>query len=127
MSPIIKVTGNVVTGVNKGSYYVRVYSDEIKKILGSEPYYGTLNVMVSEDDYNKVKSYAKGVIKGFERYGKKFYDVFYLRCRVKNVDGIIVFPTMGGHKNVLEIILPQKIDVKVGEEVSIEVYANDFA
>ncbi|RLG17971.1 hypothetical protein DRN75_02820 [Nanoarchaeota archaeon] len=121
MSTVIKVTGNVVTGVNKGAYYVKVYSKELKRILGKEPYYGTLNIIVNDEDYEKVKRFAKGVIKGFEKYGRKFYDVYYVKCKVNDVEGLVVFPTMGGHKNVLEIILPEKIDVKIGEEITIEV------
>ncbi len=115
------IEGEVVRGLGEGGHYVKLYSDEIERILGKRPYPGTINVKVKEEDYWNVRKRARKLLKGRIIDGIKLYDAYYVECLMKGLKGIIVFPTRGGHRGTLEVILPEKIEVKEGEKVRIYV------
>jgi len=99
----------------------RLYSDEIEKVLGKKPYPGTINVKVREEDYWSVRKRARNLLKGRVKDGIRLHDAYYVECLMKGLKGIIVFPTKGGHRGTLEVILPEKIQVREGEKVRIYV------
>ncbi len=44
-----RLSGVVVSGVGKGSYYVELYRDAFRRALGLDPYPGTLNIDLGFD------------------------------------------------------------------------------
>ncbi len=42
----VPVKGRVVDGLGEGARYVELYSEQIRRILGMDPYPGTLNLVV---------------------------------------------------------------------------------
>ncbi len=120
---IIKIKGKVVSGVKKGAYYVSldVYRKFFKKLLGKEPFPGTLNIELN--DGVEVTSFLK------ERYNppdKKYSPIFYALGKMCNKTVVIIRPKMSVHrKNVIEVVaderLREKFNLKDGDSVEIEI------
>ncbi len=115
------IEGRVIRGLGEGAYYVKLYSEEIKKILGKDPYPGTINLKVSKEEYLEVRRRARNRIRGKRKGSLVLHDAYYVKCLVKGEEGIVVFPTKGGHPGVLEVILPKKLEVKEGDLLRIYV------
>ncbi|MCD6158209.1 MAG: CTP-dependent riboflavin kinase [Euryarchaeota archaeon] len=117
---LTRIKGKVSKGVGEGKYYVNIYSKVIERKLGWKPYPGTINIVVDKKTWETVRRLTNKVIKGFKVGEKEFHDVYYAKCVLKGVPGIIVFPTVSKHgKNIIEVILPEKIEISAGEDVEI--------
>ncbi|MCD6503340.1 MAG: DUF120 domain-containing protein [Euryarchaeota archaeon] len=115
-----KIKGIISKGFGEGKYYVSAYSNIIARNLGWKPYPGTINIIVNEATWRTVRALANKKINGFKKNNRIFHDVYYVECVLKGVRGIIVFPIVSKHgKNVIEVILPKKININMGENVEV--------
>ncbi len=116
----MKITGVVKSGLKRGSKYIRIYKEKIKKLINKDIYEGTLNVEVNLIVKNlKFKNFY--VIDEFNDFSK----VIITPCKLNNIDAYIVVPEKTTHKNVFEIIssipLREYLKLKDGDKVKIEV------
>jgi riboflavin kinase len=111
----IVITGQVVTGLGEGAYYVQVYSSKLRSALGFKPHLGTLNVKIVDDESRKAISRMKNttplVLSGFSHKGRTFGDVICYRVKVnKTIEGAIVIAQRTHHSGeILEIVAPLNI------------------
>ena len=125
----MKIKGTICTGLGLASKFLRMkeYTEKIKKVVGFEPYPGTLNIKVDAEIIRHVLKEAYK-IKGFEKNGKKFGGFAIIPCKIKVKNEIpkaaIIFPEKSEHKDILEIISPiflrEALKLKDGDTVLIE-------
>jgi riboflavin kinase len=127
----VALRGKVVSGMGEGRYYTEQegYVHQFEKKLGFIPYPGTLNIEIEYLERNKLKllkEYSGIVINEFETKDRTFGGVICFRAKINNCEGAIVLPKRGHYSNVLEFIsreyLREKLDLKDGDEVGIEIY-----
>ncbi len=123
------IEGTTCAGLGLASKFLRMkeYTEKIKKVVGFEPYPGTLNVKVDAEIIKQIfkKAYK---IERFEKNGKKFGGFAIIPCKIKVKNEIlkaaIIFPEKSEHKDVLEIISPiflrEALKLKDGDNVLIE-------
>ena len=108
------VRGKVVTGLGEGRYYIsrEGYRKAFNRILGFDPYPGTLNVEVEPMDREKVaelKELDGLLIPPFESEGRTFGAVKCFRAQVQGVEAAAIFPLRSHHVNVIEVISPMAL------------------
>ncbi len=109
----IIVEGKVVKGKGEGKFFMSLdeYKTQFSKLLGYEPFEGTLNLRI-EEKYIPIVEFIKEIvdynIEGFKKDGKKFGRVKVVKAVISDyVLGAVVFPEKGKHKNnIIEIIGP---------------------
>jgi len=125
--------GKVFTGLGEGAYYVSLggYRRQFLKLLGFEPYPGTLNLALdpSETDLRRQLKFLSGVeIKGFQD-GKRTYGP--VKCFRAKVDGRLEAGALEIERThhggaVLELISPvhlrEVLSLKEGDSVSVTVF-----
>jgi riboflavin kinase len=142
----ILIVGEVTEGMGEGGYYVRIkeYYDQFKEKLGFKPYYGTLNLQLSDLNKELLEENLKNRIPvriiGFEKSEEKkdgllkrtFGSVDCYECKVSRLDNqdnkirAIILKIKRTHhkKNIVEILaapyLREKINLKDGDRVRIE-------
>jgi len=136
----ILIVGEVTEGMGEGGYYVRIpgYLKQFEKKLGFEPYYGTLNLQLS--DLNKelldenLNSRLPVLIEGFEDkdVGRSYGSVECYNCLVSRLDSqenkikaaILKIKRTHHKKNIVEILakdyLRDKLNLKNGDRIRIE-------
>lgn len=103
--------GIVESGLGEGKYYMSFpqYQKQIEKKLGFKPYFGTLNLKVSEHELSFfVKNQKIAVIEGFSTKQRTFGGLRAIKVKINNVlNGALIFPDRSTHpKNVCELIAP---------------------
>ena len=112
----IVIKGSIVTGIGEGAYYVDIYSSKLRESLGFEPYLGTLNVKIDDDESRKAVGRMKNtpplVLSGFTYEGRTFGDVICYRVKVnKKIEAAIVIAQRTHHsEDILEVVAP--IDIR---------------
>ena len=139
----ILIVGEVTEGMGEGGYYVRIkeYYEQFKEKLGFNPYYGTLNLQLS--DLNKelleenLKTRIPVRIAGFEkeeegRVKRTYGSVDCYDCIVSRLDdqdnkisaAILKIKRTHHKKNIVEIIaapyLRDKLNLKDEDKIRIE-------
>ncbi|MFW9875645.1 MAG: DUF120 domain-containing protein [Candidatus Thorarchaeota archaeon] len=136
----ILIVGEVTEGMREGGYYVRIpgYLKQFEEKLGFEPYYGTLNLQLS--DLNKelldenLNNNLPVLIEGFEDkdVGRSYGSVECFNCFVSRLDNqqnkkkaaILKIKRTHHKKNIVEILakdyLRDKLSLKNGDRVRIE-------
>lgn len=129
-APTVRLTGKVATGLGEGGWYIsrRGYQRAMQRLLGFEPYYGTLNVALEGAEADKLADLRAReglLVEEFQDEGRTFGAVKLFRAALRGVDAAAVFPLRGHHANVLEVVAPvhlrEKLGLKDGDEVTIEV------
>ncbi len=116
----IEFVGMAVSGIGEGAYYVDAYSNRFKEALGFEPFSGTLNVKVSDEQSHaavkKMKHSPPIIVPGFSKEDRTFGDVICYRVRInEKVEGAIVIAQRTHHsKDILEVIAPFNLREKLG-------------
>ena len=146
----ILIVGEVTEGMGEGGYYVRIkeYYEQFKEKLGFTPYYGTLNLQLS--DLNKelleenLKNRIPVRIVGFEKEEDKeegpikrtFGAVDCYKCIVSRLDdqdnkvnaAILKIKRTHHKKNIVEVLaapfLRDKLKLKDGDRLRIEFSKN---
>ncbi len=144
----ILIVGVVTEGMGEGGYYVRIkeYYEQFKKKLGFTPYYGTLNLQLS--DLNKelldenLKNRMPVRIIGFEKEEEKeeglvkrtYGSVDCYNCVISRLDdqdnklnaAILKIKRTHHKKNIVEVLaapfLRDKLDLKDGDRIRIEFF-----
>ena len=121
----IAIRGRVVTGLGEGRYYIsrEGYRKAFGRLLGFDPYPGTLNVEVEPIDREKVaelKDMDGLMIQEFQSEGRTFGAVKCFRAEVRTnhpqaqIEAAAIFPLRSHHVNVLELISPHGLREKLG-------------
>ncbi len=123
----VRFKGVVVSGVGRGSYYVRLYRDLFKKCLNIDPYPGTLNIDLGLDASFLWNSFKPYVIKPLR---KELSLVYVLPACVNNVRGFIVRSLKTVHGwNIVEVIaeycLREMLKLKDGDVIEVVVYSGE--
>lgn len=123
--------GKLVKGREEGKAFLSIpgYMQGIKKLLGFEPFLGTLNVELGEAQLDKriaLRERRGFVLEGFHHQGKTYGVVELYRCKVNGLDGALIFPYRTHHGlKILEIISPydlkKTLHLHEGSQVKIEV------
>lgn len=136
----ILIVGEVTEGMREGGYYIRIpgYLRQFEKKLGFEPYYGTLNLQLS--DLNKelldenLNNRLPVLIEGFEDkdVGRSYGSVECYNCLISRLDNqenkivaaILKIKRTHHKKNIVEILakeyLRDKLKLKNGDRVRLE-------
>ena len=135
----VKMIGTLETGLGEGGYYISKegYMKQFNKKLSWEPYKGTFNLRLSNDEVPKIEAMkaAEGIlIEGFEEEGRTFGKAWVFKCTLENKDKIIencaiISPKRTHYKRVVEIISPvflrKELNVKDGAKFKINVDLGD--
>ncbi|MFX1316795.1 MAG: DUF120 domain-containing protein [Promethearchaeota archaeon] len=88
----ILIVGEVTEGMGEGHYYVRIdnYFKQFQTKLGFTPWFGTLNLQLSDLNYDllmeNLKTRIPIKIDGFEKEGRTFGSVDCYFCSVSRLD-----------------------------------------
>jgi riboflavin kinase len=130
--------GQVFTGLGEGAYYICLeeYRKQFRKLLGYNPFPGTLNIqLMTEADVNEfqlLKATIGILIQGFEREGRSFGPV---TCYPATVNGeqkaaILLIERTHHHPNVVEIIAPinlrEKLNVSDNDIITVKFDLSDL-
>lgn len=130
MEDTITLKGEVVSGTGEAQYFLALegYKKRFREKFGFEPYEGTLNIKLEDEElqkYNKIKEHDGKVIEGFVEKGKRFGSV---ECYLSKIDGIrsyLIDPERSRYEKQAEIISEKKLrdelDLEDGDEVKIKV------
>jgi len=136
----IEMKGTLETGLGEGGYYIskKGYMRQFQEKLGWEPFEGTFNLRLNEDEIPKIEAMraAEGMlINGFEQEGRTFGKAWVFKCTLKNgnitvEDCAIISPKRTHYKRVVEVISPiflrKKFNTKDGENFKICVNLGDI-
>jgi riboflavin kinase len=107
------ITGTVFTGLSEGSYYMSLdgYRKQFISKLGFDPFPGTLNLKVSNEDLNDRKildTYPFVYIEGFANEKRTYGPAKCFRAMVNDeVKSAIVLPIRAHYgEDVVELIAP---------------------
>ena len=134
---VITLKGKVVSGLGEGVVYMSMpeYRERFKKILGFEPYPGTLNVKLDQPSTlarEELRNSSQGYrIEGFEINGKKYGGVVVYRAIINGNNKAVECAVLDIEKtkhgsDILEVIAPVKLReelrLKDGDDVIVEVW-----
>mgnify|MGYP006088211465 FL=1 len=112
----IEMKGILETGLGEGGYYIsqKGYMHQFQEKLGWEPFKGTFNLRLNEDEVPKIEAMraAEGMlINGFEQEGRTFGKAWVFECVLKSGLEIIencaiISPKRTHYKRVVEVISP---------------------
>jgi len=131
---VIEFEGKVFTGFGEGAYYVkkRAYRKQFFKILGFEPYPGTLNVKLEKKELiekNRELRQMRGIkVLGFEDRFRTYGDVYVYRALIEDtLEGAIVYAERTHYdERVIEIISPyylrRRLGLKDGDLIRFKVF-----
>jgi riboflavin kinase len=126
----IEFEGVVVSGLFEGAYYISKegYHRQILDKLGFESFPGTLNVRISEDDYDKRRKLERGEfirLDGFKDGERSFGAAHCFPCLINDeLDGALIVAERSIHDySVMEIISPyylrRKMELADGDKVKL--------
>ncbi len=105
-------SGEVVSGIGEGAYYVGEYSSRINGLTGYVPYPGTFNLRVEggRPDFRGDKTVAVEEFTSGERtFGKIWLTPVTLKIKGKNIECHILLPDRTHHKQDIELICGKNI------------------
>ncbi|TFG08837.1 CTP-dependent riboflavin kinase [Candidatus Thorarchaeota archaeon] len=127
----IEIVGIAVSGIGEGAYYVDVYSERFREALGFEPFSGTLNVKISDDQsqtaVKRMKHSPPIIVPGFSKEDRTFGDVICYRVKINDkLEGAVVIAQRTHHsRDILEVIAPfnlrEKLDINDNDRVRLTV------
>jgi riboflavin kinase len=124
----LRIVGRVSTGLGEGEYYLQrqQYKRQFSQALGFEPYEGTLNLAVTDEEMDKVDIVPDSKmidIAGFKAEGRTFGEAKCIEIVVGGIQCAIVLPKRSHYTNVIEIIsrenLRNGLGLKDGDEVEV--------
>ncbi len=134
----ILIVGEVTEGIGEGGYYVRIpeYLAQFQEKLGFKPYFGTLNLQLSDLNYELLEENQKNrnpiKIEGFKKEGRTYGSVDCHNCLISRLDNqdkklsCVILKIRRTHhkKNIVEILaepfLREVLQLKDGDRVRIE-------
>ncbi len=134
----ILIVGEVTEGIGEGGYYVRIpeYLAQFEEKLGYKPYFGTLNLQLSDLNNDLLEENQKSripvKIEGFKKEGRTYGSVECYNCSISRLDNqdkkldVVILNIKRTHhkKNIVEILakpyLRDILNLKDGDRVRIE-------
>lgn len=124
----IEFEGEVISGLFEGAYYISKegYHRQIVERLGFEPFPGTLNVRIKEEDYDKRRRLERGEyirLEGFKDGERSFGAAHCFVCMInEEIEGALIVAERSIHDySVLEIISPyylrRRLELADGDKV----------
>lgn len=108
----IVVKGIVVSGLGEGAKYVKIYSEQIRRVLGIDPYPGTLNIDVQQD-MSKILSLDKAIIIPPPKHG--YGLVYAFKAVLMGEKVYVIKPAITIHSwSILEVISSYNLREKLG-------------
>lgn len=115
----IVIAGRITHGLGQGAYYVDAYSPRFLEALGFQPYSGTLNVKIVDDESRnaiaRMKQTPPLIVPGFTHEGRSFGDVVCYRVKInQKVHGAVVIAQRTHHgQEILEVIAEENLRAKL--------------
>jgi riboflavin kinase len=125
----IVISGKIVDGLKDGRYYLsqKEYRKNILEKLGFEPYPGTLNIKLNDQNIKERLQKMNGIeIEGFRTNDRIFGSIKCFKSKINGVDSSVIIPERSHYgSNILEVIssfdLRKKLKLKNGSEVFVNV------
>ncbi len=127
----LEVSGTIAKGLGEGGFYVSLpgYRNQFREKLGFEPYPGTLNIRLSEDERWKRQAILQGepvTVSGFRDKERTYGDLFAYKCRLDGKECAIIFPLRTHHgPDIIEMVCPfnakRELGKKDGDRVKVSV------
>ncbi len=125
-------TGKIIHGHSQGAKFMEIpeYKKQFAKVLGFEPYPGTLNISIPPEDIElrlRLKSKKPRIIEGFKRGGETFGSIIAYEILIsETIKGAVLFPDRSTHGlTVMELIAPvnikQKLKLEDGDQITFRV------
>lgn len=118
---VCNVTGEIVSGMGEGRYYMELpgYRSQFIEILGFRPYPGTLNLKLKTEEDIRARQILRDLegieIEGFTSGERTFGPVKCFMAKIDGVEGAVVMPMRTHHGfNTLEVIAPENIRERLG-------------
>ncbi|WP_274379011.1 CTP-dependent riboflavin kinase [Saccharolobus islandicus] len=130
----LEIKGNIVSGLGEGKIFLSMdyYKNHINKVMGFDPYPGTLNIIIydklSLENRLLLDSSPSLIVPEYKQKDRVLGAVrLYPASINKLTPAAVVIPLRTIHpKSVIEVISPfhlrEKLNLKDGNEVTIEVY-----
>jgi len=119
--------GIVIDGLGKGAVLMSIdyYKDAVKEKLSFDPYPGTLNLKVDNQQINLIKSTNPIRIESFKKDDKSFGGASCYKAIINGLDGAVIIPDLTEHEeDMIEFIAPvnlkSELKIKDGDKVKIE-------
>jgi riboflavin kinase, archaea type len=118
----LEFSGTIVRGLGEGSFYMSLdgYRRQIREHLGFDPYPGTLNIRLDEDERWKRQRILENepiIISGFKDRDRTYGEIYSYRCRIEGRDGAIIVPLRTHHgPEILELICPFNAKAELGKK-----------
>ena len=120
--------GEIFTGEGEASEFLSLepYTDFIEEKTGFQPYPGTLNLRMNEEEAQKIRdNAAKHRMEPVEHQGRELGGLTLYKAEVNGEECYIVQPDLTRYgEEVLEIVAPdnlrEKFDLEDGDCVKIE-------
>lgn len=135
MPSTVVIRGKVFTGIGEGAYYTSLegYRSQFKKLLGFDPFPGTLNLEVDDSDLGLRSQLAAtpGIeIKGFKDSKRTYGPVKCFLARVGNLQaGVLHIERTHHGAGVLEVVAPvnirKRLSLSDGDRVAVHVSLGD--
>jgi riboflavin kinase, archaea type len=132
-SPSLEFRGTVFTGLGEGAYYIALpgYRSQFAKVLGFEPYPGTLNLVLDQSQLGlrKQLNFIDGLqVSGFKDGGRTYGPVKCFKAAIesKYEAGALVIERTHHGDAVLEIVSPielrKALSLRDGDSVRVSVF-----
>ena len=122
-----RLKGTLVSGKEEGAFFTGLdwVREQCLEKLGFQPYAGTVNLEVKEEDISLVKVLAEKEGIRLIPPTTDFCQAICLRTRIGDIEGAVILPLVGSYyENIVEIIAPVKVkerlNLKEGDEVVFE-------
>jgi riboflavin kinase len=127
--------GVLFSGLGEGAYYISQpgYEKQFEEKLGFEPYAGTLNLRVRDEDQEKVRLLEASpfnLIEGFTNGNRSFGPAKCFQCEIADkAEGALIFPVRTHYAgDVVELISPQSLrkvlHLKDGDTVKVRAFTS---
>ena len=128
--------GTLFTGLGEGGYYISLagYRRQFVKLLGFEPFPGTLNLTISprEIELRKQMDFMDALeLSGFSQGGRSYGPAKCFRAKVESKfeAGALIIERTHHRESVLEVISPfdlrKTLSLRDGDRVHVTVYTGD--
>jgi len=134
----LKLKGIVERGIGKGKHYVSIpeFKRYFKRLLGTEPYPGTLNVRLRKpvegtlSHLERLKKSSGISLEPFKKDGITYHTGTSLHCTVfagrEEIPGVLFFPEKTIHSpDVVEVIAGKRIMDLLSEGDLVEIEVKD--
>ena len=128
MKKSITLRGRIVSGVKQGAFFTQLdwFQSQCRDKLGFEPYAGTLNLAVSDDDVPAVEALEQEAEIEFIPPDSEFCCGKAYPVQVEGISAAIVIPAAEVRvhgKNIIEVISDQRLKdvLKVDDGDSVEI------